>query len=57
MAADKEVDKKLEEELQNQIKLLEKLQVGTVEAIKRANTKLGEVQAGNSREQVFPRKK
>ena len=51
------VDRKLEGELTNQIKLLEKLQQRVGEAIGRANVKLKEVQEGKSREDVFPRKK
>jgi hypothetical protein len=51
------VDPKLEQELKNQIKLLEKLQVRAGEALGRANAKLKEVQDGKSREEVFPRTK
>jgi hypothetical protein len=48
------VDTKLERELTNQIKLIEKLQERVREAIGRANVKLKEVQDGKSREDVFP---
>lgn len=49
------VDKDLEQELTNQIKLLESLQAEVGNAIARATDKLKEVQAGKSREDVFPR--
>lgn len=51
------VDEKLESEITNQIKLLEKLQQRVGEALGRANDKLNEVRSGKSREDVFPRKK
>ena len=50
------VDAKLEQELTDQIKLLEKLQLRVGEAIGRAKGKLKEVQDGKSRVEVFPRK-
>jgi len=51
------VDAKLEQELTDQIKLLEKLQLRVGEAIGRAKGKLEKVQDGKSRVEVFPRKK
>jgi hypothetical protein len=51
------VDTKLEQELKNHITLLEKLQERVVQAIEDAKGKFKEVEAGKSREQVFPRKK
>lgn len=48
------VDKDLEKELTNQIELLKSLQAEVGNAIGRATDKLKEVQAGKSREDLFP---
>lgn len=49
------VDKDLEQELTNQIELLKSLQAEVGNAIGRATAKLKEVQAGKTRDDVFPR--
>lgn len=49
------VDEDLEKELTNQIKLLKSLQTEVGNAIGRATDKLKEVQAGKSRDDVFPK--
>lgn len=48
------VDKDLEKELTNQIELLKSLQAEVGNAIDRAADKLKQVQAGKSRDEVFP---
>ena len=51
------VDKELEQELMDQIELLKSLQAEVGNAIGRATDKLKDVQAGKSRDYVFPETK